>query len=446
MRVYSLARRPTSLVGSARKVARPVRGRWQHVAQAAQAAQAARAALGLLVWFLASPHARAEAGRADSAANTLIVQAEPGVAESLSAALSARFPAAEWVRDPREWLRRARQGIDPGSLSALSEIEDELSLARRSAAELDERAALLRLAHAEVVIRRALGVPGAAAFYAEIEVQLGITAAQAGLPGLASASLRRAAHLDPGRKLLAGEANPELVALAARLWNEAESAPEGELALAVNAKHAHVFVDDVERGEAPLRVRASCGEHVLRVEAPEHLAYGAVVVVEQGPRPAMQIALAPDPAFVHLAELERAAAGSDFAHLPAALDALAGFVPSRKQLVVIEAAAGRALLVPCAAEGCTAPERVLAGRIVPALSAEPLRQAELDEERAWLHGDAALASAPPALTPAQPLWKRWYAWSALAVLVGAAGALVAVSASPVAQRELHVVVDPKGLR
>jgi PEGA domain len=181
------------------------------------------------------------------------------------------------------------------ALRPLQEADRLLSEARLALAELDEPKALRALAQAQSLLSTSLSLPLSAAFLAEVELQLAVAATQAGNTPLAEASLQRAARFAPRRKLLLGEASPELVASATRIWNEVANAPEGDLPVEVEAPGARVWLDDVELGAAPLHVRAKVGPHVLRIEAPGYLPYGTLLEVQPGGRPVQRFVLAADP-------------------------------------------------------------------------------------------------------------------------------------------------------
>ncbi|HEX4355184.1 MAG TPA: PEGA domain-containing protein, partial [Polyangiales bacterium] len=222
--------------------------------------------------------------------------------DEIAPIVRARMPTAQ-IESERAWRDRQGGGIEPSALDPLRESDRLIAQARRDAAELDEPSALRRLAEAERLLSHALAVPGSSAFYAEVQLQLGVTAAQLGLDGLAEASFARAARLDPRRRLLAGEAPPTVVSLAARVFDRASAAPEGEVRIVTDPIGARVFLDEVERGNAPVIVRARSGVHSLRIEAPGHVAYGVLFELEEGRRPDVSVALTIDPRVSAIARL-----------------------------------------------------------------------------------------------------------------------------------------------
>ncbi|HEX7481318.1 MAG TPA: PEGA domain-containing protein [Polyangiales bacterium] len=376
---------------------------------------------------------------------TVLVLAEPAALSQANARAQALFAHATRVADAPAWLLAERKGVVPSALAVLADIDALLAQARKSGAELDERTALSQLSHAQQLVRGALALPGAAAFYAEVELQLGVTAAQAGLPGLAEASLRRAARVDPRRRLLSGEASPEVVALAAHLWDEAQSSPEGDVTIEANAEGAQVFLDDAPLGRAPALVRAGIGAHVLRVQAPGFVDYGTLLDVEPGKRPAVQLVLAPDPAVQHLRAVQRHVDNANVSALPAAIAELAADQPELSAVLIARASGERMWLMVCTPHGCATPERSLRGRALSAGSVTPLRVGDVAAAQVWLR-NVALSPAPAAAQPARPAWQRWYVWSGLAVVGLGAGTLAAVAATPAPEHKLRVVVDPSAVR
>src|SRR5690606_37881308 len=105
--------------------------------------------------------------------------------------LGATTTMAEWSAE------LSPPGTAPRSaLAVLTEIEALLVSARVSAARLEERRALRDLTRAEELARAHLALPGIAAWYAEVQLAIAVTAAQAGQDALADAALRRAASVD----------------------------------------------------------------------------------------------------------------------------------------------------------------------------------------------------------------------------------------------------------
>jgi hypothetical protein len=336
--------------------------------------------------------------------------------------------------------------LNPEDLAPLRRVEALLLEARRSAAELDEGAALDRLAEAQRLAWDSLSVPGAAAFCAEVELQLAVTAAQAGRLELAADSLARAARLDGPRKLLAAEASPEVVALASRVFLEAATGPEGELPISTDAERARMYVDDIDRGLAPQRVRVRVGTHALRIEAPGRLPYHARIEVAAGVRPPQHFVLAPDPRALAVARV-REVRRADATTLADATYALLSAAPDLGSVVWIDRdeRTRRELVHTCDETGCTEPVRLDRGRLDRVERDVRLTPETLRAARAWLRGDTELDAAR-AVSSETPWWMRWYVWSAVAALAIGGGAVFAVALEPEPTRTLRVVVDSGDLR
>jgi len=284
-------------------------------------------------------------------------------------------------------------------------------------------------------------MPGAAAWNAEIQLRLAVIAAQAGQDGLAESAFRRAATLDPARRLLDAEAAPEIVARATRVQRESALGARGEVEVRVPADGARVFLDDVAQGSAPARLRAPVGRHLLRVEAPGRVTYGAFIDVLEGARPAIVVEPAPAPELERVRALAQAAQRGQYAGVSDALarDAALG------EVLVLETASGspRALLVVCAADGCRRALRIAS----PAVPGSPpdtrLDAGELARDRAWL------APAPPVTRDqATPWWRRWYILAPLAaVAAGATATALALSSGESSPpQRLRIVVDRGAVR
>jgi hypothetical protein len=339
--------------------------------------------------------------------------------------------------------------IEPALLDRLDEVDALISAAKSGMARLDEPAALRALARGETIAKSALALPGMVAFYAEVELHIGVTAAQLGANELASDAFARAACLDPSRRLLAGEAAPEAVALATRAFERASAAPQGEVRIVASAARARVFVDDVERGFAPLRVRARSCSHVLRIEAEGYAPYAGVFELGEGLRPDQTFALARAP---HEEALSALDALIDAPHTAAALqraaDALLRVAPEVAGVAWMERSPGRAraLLFACDRRGCRVPSRATEQTPIawPVLSSR-LTEAELQQAHAWL-ASAELASPPPQAPPSSALWQRWYVWSAVGAGIIGGALLIGYAARPEPSRTLRVTVDPSALR
>lgn len=345
----------------------------------------------------------------------------------------------------------AAAAIDPPLLERLAEVDALIAAANSGMARLDEPAALRALARAETITKSALALPGVASFYAEVELHIGVTAAQLGESELASAAFARAACLDPSRRLLAGEAAPEAVALAARAFERASNAPQGEVRIEVNAERARVFVDDVERGFAPLRVRARSCSHVLRIEAEGYAPYAGVFELGEGQRPDQTFALLPAPrieAMTLLRALIDAPQKVRADALQRAIAALLHAAPQIEGVAWLERSHGgaRELLFACDRSGCRVPSRATKQTPIawPVLSSR-LTEADLQRARAWL-ARAGIASPPPRAAPSPTLWQRWYVWSAVGAAIIGGALLIGYAARPEPSRTLRVTVDPSALR
>ena len=135
-------------------------------------------------------------------------------------------------------------------------------------------------------------------------------------------------------------------------------------------------------------MRAPVGRHVLRVEAPGRVTYGAFIDVLEGERPAIVVEPAPVPELERVRALALAAQRGQLARVS---EALAQATPPG-EVLVLEIAHGspRALLVACAADGC---RRAL--RITSAQLPERLPDATLDAAAARARSGLAGAVDAP---------------------------------------------------
>ncbi len=349
-------------------------------------------------------------------------------------------------------LELRTQTLERTDVEGLLAVEQHLLRARAHAAQLSESDALSELAAAEHVVVTLLHVPGAPAFYAEVETAIGLVAAQAGLDSLAIAALRRAAVVDPVRGVRAAETTPSWVDRAATIAREIAAGPQGEIAIDSNVAGAQVFVDDTLRGVTPMTLRATRGVHVLRVEATGHQTLGMLLPVDAGVRPHVHVALSRDRIDLALAALAHAVRERDMPAISAALRELQRIGAPIAAVWSLETSPQhreRALVTRCGADACEAPRRL---ELDPAdATGEQFGQA-LDpagfgrdrraRDQAWLRVSDNFA---PPLRPAAARshwWQRWYVWTAAAALLAGATAVgIAVSDEPDTRR-LRVTVEP----
>ncbi|HMI93506.1 MAG TPA: PEGA domain-containing protein [Polyangiales bacterium] len=342
-------------------------------------------------------------------------------------------------RDPVASAERAQPSVARDRMRELARVEAWLVEARRQAAALREGEALASLAAAERAVDGLADVPGSSAWAAEVQLQLGAVAAQAGLISLAQVAFRRAASLEPSRRLLPAEAAPEVVALCARAHAELAAAPTGVFTLQVSTAGARVFLDDAELGGGRVRARAVVGRHALRIEAPGHRTYGSFIDVLSGERPAFAVQLTPLPRLELARELARAVRDGQLGGVASALRAAGGVgrAPEIAAVLIAETAGSsdRALLVRCDRTGCRGPTRAHGSGPI-AFAVPPLDEARLAHARAWLWR----LEREPGIAPL-PLWKRWYVWGGAAIALTAGAVALGFALQPEPERRLRVQVD-----
>lgn len=340
--------------------------------------------------------------------------------------------------------RRQRQRA-LSALTRLRDIDAAIALARQATVELEEDKALSALSRAERTLQETLELPGASAFYAELQLQLGVSAAHSGLTALADAAFSRAASIDPSRRLLAGEAAPEVVSLAQRAFERVASAKEGTLHIEVNAAPAHVFIDDRAVGEAPLSVRVQSGLHVLRIESEGHVPYARLFEMLEGERPAWRVVLSPDAAMLALSALEQARQREDALAIASASGQIFALEPQLGVLLFGEHAVPRGWFARCEPGACAiATYAQHADTSVHVRRVDKLTRLALTDARAWLTPERSVVAATQAAAP--PLWQRWYVLAAAGAIVVGAGVWAGAALQPDPQHSLRVSVDPSALR
>jgi hypothetical protein len=365
--------------------------------------------------------------------------------QRLRRALAQR--GADVTSEVEEWAH-GPAGIEEERVERLARVEVLLAQAQAARVQLQFREAFARLVEAEQVVLSVLDVPGASAWYAEVELAVAVTASEIGASSLASAALARASTIDAGRVLRAAEAPPDLLARALALAREIAIGPRGRFELRADVPGATAFLDGRRLGNTPLHVEASVGTHVLCIEAPGHRPWARRIDVFEGARPPIEVALAPDPALQAARQLRAAADARDVAGVLDALGALARAGRAPQALWLVEVGAGaidRAVVVACRPAGCSGPIRVDVGRVesvLPHVLTEPgaLAPPALEEARRWLD-EPIPTDAPPPQPP--PWWEEPWIW-AVAGALSAAGAAAAIGAAwPQPSVQTTVILDAR---
>lgn len=358
----------------------------------------------------------------------VLVVVENGAPEPRVRAWTARVEPdrattlAEWASE-----REPVASIEPARLAVLEQIEALLVEGRANATRLEERAALATLARAEELAEHHFDLPGMSAWYAEIQLAIAVTAAQAEMGALAEAALTRAASVDPSRAVQTGEARPELVERSREAVRAVAVGPRGRFEVRANVPGARAFLDDRPLGRLPRVVDASRGPHVLRIEAPGHRAWADVLEVLEGERAPIVVDLSPTSLRAQVAALERAAREGDLSLVERTLGAIA----DPPALSILFAGAGPQ-------------DRALLARCDPSCTTERL-EGGAREAGAGLREDLAWLGAPRAVAPPVPWWEEWYVWVAAGAVAAAAVALVAALAQPQGEGPLRVEIDASGL-
>jgi hypothetical protein len=391
---------------------------------------------------------------------------QPASGDPLPAyAISAHDPARARALEPRlrDWftthapgavsleLPQASDELEPSvpveALEALVRVEQALAEARALSARFAERAALARLADAHAILRGALEIPRVHVWLAEVDLQLGLCAAQLGELGLAETALTRAASLDPQRKLQSAEAPPSLVTLARAIERRRESAADSHVRVEVDlgadsssaaspGVQAELWLDGQRLGRAPLELSAPSGAHLLRVSAAGFHSYATVLELGPGRRLPLSIRLVPTAEEEARRNLLRSLADPAAARSKGQEWARA----SGRPLLLVQAGDGpleRARVMRCA------PVCTLAGTLgvgPPLPSAQATNPAAVE---AWLRADSA-----PSVVPRERVWwRRWPVWAAGAAVVVGAGLAAGFAARPEPQvrRERELTLDPGSL-
>lgn len=377
----------------------------------------------------------------------LVWHGEGGASETWAGRVARRLEGEGLHVEEGDAWALARGADRSAAYAALFRVEHGLATARQAVRDFDDAAALVALAEARDDASRALSLPGAVPWAAEVELAIGRVAAQTGQTTLARASFARAFGLTPTRALGAAEATPEVVALAAEVMRDVRAAPAGRFDVSVVwGERAFVYLDDQLLGTAPRRVETRAGAHVLRIEADGAEPYVAWIDVLPGSRPPLAVALSPTATVAALASVRAALAEGDSAVLPARIAALDAALGEPVVVWIVEGRTlpfERALATACDRDVCHVASRLdTASRAspTPALEAGPESPRALREAHAWLAEE--LPAEPPPPPPTDP-WSEGWPWA----IVGVGGALVlggivagvVVATQPPPEHQLEII-------
>ncbi len=349
------------------------------------------------------------------------------------------------------WARGAGRS-EAEARDSLVLVETAIRDARAATRDLDERRALSLLATAEARASRALVLGGSVAWYAEVELAVATTAAQAGQGELARAAFARALSVAPTRVLGAADAPPDVVRLAEETARALRAAPLGRFEVTSETPLARLYLDDQLVGALPRRLEARAGLHVLRVEADGAVPYATRIDVLPGTRAPVSIALAPTPAVAAAGAAYRASGRRDLGVLPGLAARLESVLGRRVVLWIVEAGSGpfeRATAIACDSRDCRAPVRLsTSSRESPAAALEAAAWSPREERSSIAWRDEAIA--PDAIVPPPPdVWSEAWPW---AVVGGGAALVIAgivtgivLATEPPPERPLVFVIDPSGL-
>ena len=395
-----------------------------------------------MLFVLGMTTQQARAQEDDSAATYAISASEASRAQALDPLVR------EWLHNQGEPGARPLPAQTPsaplpavvgrGELEILNRVEGLLREARELSARFDEHLALQRISEADRLLRSALEIPHVHAWLAEVNLELGLCAAQLGALELAETALVRAASLDPQRTLQAAEAPPNMVALARSIERRRASAPLSQVLFEVEPAGATLWLDGRRLGQAPQELSVTSGLHVLRVAAPGYHPYAALLELGPGRRSPVRVRLAETPEEAALRAL-----ASSLRSPPLALAKAQMFAQvTARPLWLFEA--GDGALVRALAYRCD-PECTLRGSLGQGPALAQHAQILPSAARAWLVAEPMRASTSQEHTqPERQWWKRWPVWTAGAVVLVGAGLAAGLLATRESQvvRERELVLDP----
>jgi hypothetical protein len=346
---------------------------------------------------------------------------------------------------------RAAETHELEARAAIARVERAIRDARAAMRELDERSALSLLAAAEERAGRALVLGGSVAWFAEIELAVATTAAQAGLGDLARAAFARALSLAPTRVLGAADAPPDVVQLAEDTARALRAAPLGRFEVTSETPRARLYLDDQLVGLLPLRVEARAGLHVLRVEAEGALPYATRVDVLPGARAPLTLALAPTRAVADAGAAYRASGHHDLDAIPPLVARLGEELDRPIVVWIVEAGLGpieRATAIACDASSCRAPSRLSTGsRESPATALDAASWTPTTERAALTWRDEPLPLE--VVVPEVDVWSEAWPWGLVgggaALVIGGVITGIVLATEPPPDRPLVFVIDPSPL-
>ena len=321
-----------------------------------------------------------------------------------------------------------------GGADPIADAKRELETGVKAYAKLDLDTALPALRAAEQRASAALTSPAVAGIVAEARVTLGLISLAQGKTGEADEHFRRAASLEPDRRLDGRLHPPEVVTAYDAARASVAKSPMCELTLALKPAGGRITVDG---RPASGTVRLPYGVHYIAA-ASEAGVTGERVELTQ-PRALVALEIRPDPN-VALASLRAAAKRGDDVALGAAADALAAAAGAERVILWdLRSQKGR-VEAPMRLRDVT--EAAFTWQVVANLGTAAAPDAPLQKALAELLGDSPVArrTPPPRLRGGSRSLPSWVWWAAGGVAIAAAGGAAALTLDGGKSEDDEVVV------
>lgn len=360
-------------------------------------------------------------------------------------------PALEQRVDERLRAALEEKGVplvaDPGRVpiggsgDPLADARRELDRGVKAYRELDLDTAIAALRAAEEKAPAAATSTGIAGVVAEVRVTLGLIALAQGKTADADEHFRRAAVLEPERRLDTRDNPPEVVAAYETARRAVVKGPACELTLSTKPANAKATVD----GRPAIgTLRLPCGVHFVQASTELGSAGERIELVQ--PRALIALVIAPDAAAM-VSSLRSAARRGDDGAAGAAADALAAVSGADRVILWDLRQQGGRVEAPLRLRDVS--KSAFTWQVVADLGTAAAPDAALRKAVGELLDDEHVAAAPatprtrtktPAGAKALPAWV-WWAAGGLALAAAGGATAIAINGSKPEDDEVVIVVE-----
>lgn len=238
----------------------------------------------------------------------LDAEVSPAVNQQLSEALAKELEKALSLT-PRAEVDAVRAGTEkePDTAAATALLAEAKTLL----GNVQARQAFKKLAAARAILEPLRPQLRDYTQFTQVLLYTAVVAMNLGDKRTAAAAFADLARLRPDFRIDSAEFPPNVVEAFDKARQAEAKQPRGRLLVSSVPAGAQVFVDEVARGQTPLTVPASPGEHVVRLSSPSYLSWTKTVAVESYGKHEVKAELAKNVPQASLKQLEEGAVAGE---------------------------------------------------------------------------------------------------------------------------------------